>query len=330
MNIFERLRDKDSMPVMLAPMAGITDIAFREICVEHSCDFTYTEMVSAKGLFYESEKSHELIRTSEKERPCGVQLFGSDPEIISKMARNISQTHGEELALIDINMGCPAPKIVSNGEGSALMRDIMLASRIVSEAVKASSVPITIKIRKGWDDEHINAVAFAKMAEECGASAITVHGRTRMEFFSGNVDLDIIKKVKESVSIPVIGNGDITSGESAIHMVKYTNCDGIMIARGAQGNPWIFEQVKAAFENRQYISPNSEEKLRVMLDHASRIVKNKGEHGIVEMRKHISWYTKGMRDAAQLRVKANTLNTLDEVRELFENVIKNGENSNIS
>ena len=241
-------------PVLLAPMAGVTDLAFREICRAMGADFSYTEMVSAKGLYYGSERTASLLAASPLERPYGVQLFGAEPEIVAGMAKRLADEAHPGLALIDLNMGCPARKITGNGEGSALMLDLPRAARIIESAAKSSSLPITVKFRKGFDAAHINAVAFARMAEESGAAMLTVHGRTREQMYSGKADWDIIAAVKTAVSIPVIGNGDVFSGQDALALRAHTGCDGIMVARGAEGNPFIFREIHAALAGKPYFT----------------------------------------------------------------------------
>lgn len=293
-------------PVVLAPMAGITDVVFRRICVEHGCDFTYTEMVSAKGLYYGGGKTRSLIRVSEAERPCAVQLFGSEPDIVADMIKLLADEYPEDIALIDINMGCPMPKITGNGEGSALMRDIPRAAAVMEAAAKASRLPVTCKFRKGWDEEHVNAVEFARAMEESGASLVTVHGRTREQFYHGEADRSIIAKVVKAVKIPVIGNGDVFSGESAKAMLDETGCAGVMVARGAQGNPFIFDEIRALLENRPYTPPTDYERMTEAIRHAEGFLEEKGPRLFPELRKHLSWYTKGIRGALEFRREVNT------------------------
>ncbi len=298
-------------------MAGVTDLAFREICRAMGADFSYTEMVSAKGLYYGSDRTAALLAASPAERPYGVQLFGAEPEIVALMARRLSEEGHEGLALIDINMGCPARKITGNGEGSALMRDMPRAARIIEAAAKASSLPVTVKFRKGYDAEHINAVPFARMAEESGAAMITLHGRTREQMYSGAADWDIIAAVKQAVSIPVIGNGDVFSGADALRMRAYTRCDGVMVARGAEGNPFLFREIKAALSGEPYAPPTAEERIDMALHHARRLVESRGGRAVVEMRKHVAWYLSGMRGAAALRASVNRADSLDELQNLL-------------
>ncbi len=286
--------------VFLAPMAGVTDKAFRMITKPFGPALMYTEMVSGKGLFYKSQKTADLLATEEEEKPVATQLFGHEPEVLASIAEK-SLDFGAEL--IDINMGCPAPKITGSGDGSALSKSPELAGEIVAAVVKAVDVPVTVKIRKGWNDENINAVKMAKIAEANGASAVTVHGRTREQFYSGAADLDIIKAVKEAVSIPVIGNGDIIDEESAKKMLDYTGCDGIMIGRGAQGNPWLFQRVIHYLETGEKLSePTIWERAEMMERHLELLLEYKGEHrGIQEARKHMAWYIKGCKGGARLR-----------------------------
>ena len=302
--------------VFLAPMAGITDKAFRMITKPYGPGLMYTEMVSGKGLFYKSKKTADLLTTEESEKPVATQLFGHEPEILASIAQQ-SLEFGSEL--IDINMGCPAPKITGSGDGSALSRTPELAGEIVAAVVAAVDVPVTVKIRKGWNDQSVNAVEMAKIAEANGASAVTIHGRTREQFYSGTADLDIIKAVKEAVSIPVIGNGDIIDEESAKHMLDYTGCDGIMIGRGAQGNPWIFGQVIHFLETGDKLPhPTLEERAEKMREHLELLVEYKGDYrGIQEARKHMAWYIKGCRGGAKLRDAIMKANTKDEMLELI-------------
>lgn len=304
-------------PVLLAPMAGVTDLAFRELCRAMGADFSYTEMISAKGLYYGSERTASLLAASPLERPYGVQLFGADPEIVSEMAKRLANESHPGLALIDLNMGCPARKIISNGEGSALMRDLPRAARIIEAAAKASSLPITVKFRKGFDAAHSNAVAFGRMAEESGAAMLTVHGRTREQMYSGKADWDSIAAVKAAVSIPVIGNGDVFSGQDALALREHTGCDGIMVARGAEGNPFIFREIKAALAGEPYVPPTSAERIDTALAHAQRLVECRGARAVIEMRKHVAWYLSGMRGASALRAQVNGIGSLAELEAML-------------
>lgn len=302
-----------SSNVFLAPMAGVTDKPFRILCKELDCGFVYTEMISSKGLYYSSLKTQLMIDIDQEEAPAGVQLFGSDPEIMGQMAGEVSKDR--KVALIDINMGCPVTKVVKHCEGSALMRNIPLAKSIIENVVKNSSVPVTVKFRKGWDDDNINAVEFAKMAEESGASAVSIHGRTRAQMYEGSADWDIIRKVKQNVNIPVIGNGDIFSPEAAKKMLSETGCDGILVARGAMGNPWIFKRINHYLSTGELLEePSPFEKIDMAIRHTCMLVEYKGEHtGVREMRKHIAWYIKGLRNATSVKTAVNSIISKDEL-----------------
>lgn len=290
--------------LFLAPLAGITDIAFRPICKSMGCELVYTEMISAKGLYYNSEKTKDMLCFSKDETPVAVQIFGSDPYIMAKACDFFNDN--PNICLIDINMGCPVPKIVNNGEGSALMKNPKLAGEIVKEVKKASNKPVTVKFRSGFDSENINAVEFAKTLEEAGANAVTVHGRTKQQMYEGKADWEIIKRVKQAVSIPVIGNGDIFSVESYENIIKQTNCDGVMIARGAMGNPWIFKQINQFIKGESVEYPNSSEKIDMCILHINRAIYYFGEERAVrEMRKHISLYIKGFSNCADIKNKIN-------------------------
>ena len=310
-------------PVLLAPMAGITDTAFREMCLKYGAELAYTEMISAKGMHYNCMATRKLIELSEREGPCGVQLFGSSPDILADISREIESEYGEKVALIDINMGCPARKIVSNGEGSALMLDLPLASQIISAVKKAVRLPVSVKFRKGFDSEHLNAVEFAKMAQDSGADIITIHGRTREQMYSGKVDLDAIAAVKRSVTIPVIGNGDIFCGADAANMFKYTGCDGIMVARGAQGNPFIFEEIKAYLSGSPYTPPSAEQRAAAALEHAKRHLFLKLELIIIELRKHMAWYVSSALGVGKIRTRLMRAQTLDDIESALAEYAEN-------
>ena len=315
--------------LMLAPMAGITDMPFRIVCRQMgSCGLMFTEMVSAKGLHYQDQKSFELTGITALERPIGIQLFGSDPQIISSMIDKLNQTKAD---LFDINMGCPMPKITKNGEGSALMLNPKLAYNVMSAAVKTAAKPVTVKIRKGWDEQNINAVDFAKMMEDAGAAMITVHGRTREQMYGGKADWEIIRKVKEAVHIPVIGNGDVVCAQSARDLFDVTNCDGLMIGRGAQGNPWIFSEIEAGLNSGQltdsvsvdrcWSKPEIQEKKAIMCKHLTLAVDIKGERsGILEMRKHLAWYVKGLYQAASVKNCIFQQTTKEGLLECIQNI----------
>ncbi len=303
--------------VFLAPMAGVTDKPFRLICKEMGCGLVYSEMVSAKGILYDSKNTKKLLESDEAERPVAVQLFGSDPEIMANMAKKIEDL---PVDIIDVNMGCPAPKIVKNGEGSALMKTPELVGEIVNALVHAQKKPVTIKFRKGFDDANVNAVEIAKIAEKNGAAAVAVHGRTREQYYSGKADWDIIKEVKKAVNIPVIGNGDVDSPEKAKSLFDYTSCDAIMVGRGAQGNPWIFKRINAYLETGEILPlPTMEERAEVAVRHLKMLVDYKGEFiGVREMRRHLSDYTKGIMGASAMRGRINTAESIEEMESLIK------------
>ena len=295
--------------IFLGPMAGLTDRPFRIICEKYNPGLVFTEMISSKALFYNDEKTKKMLNMQGEKRPIAVQIFGSDAETMKYAANYICENKIADL--IDINMGCPAPKIVKNGDGSKLLLDINKAQEIVKSVVNSSDVPVTVKIRKGWDNEHTNAVEISKALEQSGASAITIHGRTRSEFYSGNADWEIIKKVKENVKIPVIGNGDVKSKEDAIKMFEQTNCDGIMISRASLGNPWIFQEI---IEGKNANEITKKEKLDTIIQHINLEVEEKGEEvGIKEMRKHICYYLKRKKNASEIRDKINHIDNKNEV-----------------
>lgn len=308
-------------PVFLAPMAGVTDLPYRILVKEQGAGLLYTEMVSAKGLYYNNEKTTHLTDIDSKESPVALQIFGSDPRIMGEIAKKLNPYSFD---ILDINMGCPTPKITKNGDGSALMNHPKLAGKVIEEVVKNSNKPVSVKIRKGWDDTSINAVEIAKVAEDKGAKAVAIHGRTREEFYSGRADWNIIRKVKENVCIPVIGNGDITSPQDAKKMMDETLCDAVMIGRSAQGNPWIFSRTIHYLKKGELLpDPTPKEIISMILKHMEMTVVYKGERiGIKEMRKHIAWYTKGLRDATKIRTKVNKLETQSQVKELLRKYLK--------
>ena len=303
--------------VFLAPMAGVTDLPFRLLCREQGVGMSVTEMVSAKAILYKNKNTKELLAVDPAEGPVSVQLFGSDPEIMAAIAAQIED--GPYVA-IDVNMGCPVPKIVNNHEGSALMKDPAQAEKVLTAMVKAVKKPVTVKFRKGFNDQNINAVEFAKMAESCGVAAVAVHGRTREQYYSGKADWDIIRQVKEAVKIPVIGNGDIFHAQDAARMMQETGCDGVMVARGAKGNPWIFREIRQYLETGEIPPrPSTEEIREMILRHGRMLSEYKGENvAMREMRSHMAWYTKGMKHSASLRCEINQVETLEGLAALLD------------
>lgn len=306
---------------VLAPMAGVSDRAYRELCVRFGAAYCVSEMVSSKALSFNSKKSEELMEISDLERPCGIQIFGDDPKCMADAAKHALENKPD---IIDINMGCPAPKISSNGSGSALMKNPRLCGEIVKVVTAVTDIPVTVKIRKGWDDDSVNAVEVAKICESAGAAAITVHGRTRQQYYKPPVDYDIIKAVRESVSVPVIANGDIDSAERAKEVMDFTGCDLVMIGRATLGNPWIFSQINAYLENPnvKIHTPDLEERLGVMIKHIGKMVEYKGEHmAMLQARKLVVGYFKGMKGAAALRNEAGKIKTLDDLYELRQKAL---------
>ena len=304
-------------PVMLAPMAGVTDLSFRLLCKEQGCGYMISEMISAKAVLYNNKNTEVLLAKRDEEGPVALQFFGSDPEIMADMAARLED---RGFAAFDINMGCPVPKIVNNHEGSALMKDPALAGKIVETMVRRVKCPVTVKFRKGFDDEHVNAVEFAHIMEECGAASVTVHGRTREQFYSGEADWSIIRDVVDRVSIPVWGNGDVFSAEDALRMVKETGCAGVAVARGTKGNPWIFREIKAALNGEPIPPRPSMEEIKATIKRQTELMlEYKPEYiAIREMRKHVSWYTTGLRNCSALRAEVNSTETMEELFELLD------------
>lgn len=304
-------------PVMLAPMAGVTDLSFRLLCKEQGCGYMISEMISAKAVLYNNKNTEVLLAKRDEEGPVALQFFGSDPDIMADMAARLED---RGFAAFDINMGCPVPKIVNNHEGSALMKDPVLAGKIVETMVRRVKCPVTVKFRKGFDDEHVNAVEFAHIMEECGAASVTVHGRTREQFYSGEADWSIIRDVVDRVNIPVWGNGDVFSAEDALRMVKETGCAGVAVARGAKGNPWIFREIKAALNGEPIPPRPSMEEIKATIKRQTELMlEYKPEYiAIREMRKHVSWYTTGLRNCSALRAEVNSTETMEELFELLD------------
>ena len=305
--------------LILAPMAGVSDLPFRLLCREQGAGLVCMEMVSAKAILYKNRNTEELLTIDSKEHPVSLQLFGSDPDIISEIAKQIEE---RPFDILDLNMGCPVPKVVNNGDGSALMKNPRLAGEIIEKTVRAIKKPLTVKIRKGFDDAHVNAVELAHIAQESGAAAVAVHGRTREQYYAGHADWDIIRQVKEAVSIPVIGNGDIRTPEDVAAMAEQTGCDGYMIARGAEGNPWIFRQILHYFDTGEHLArPDFSEVTEMLLRHAKMQIDCKGDYtGIREIRKHAAWYTAGYRNSSKLRGRINEVENYEQLEALFREV----------
>ena len=311
--------------LILAPMAGVTDLPFRLLCKEQGAGLLCMEMVSAKAILYKNKNTEELLSIDSRENPVSLQLFGSDPAIMGEIAKQIEE---RPFDILDINMGCPVPKVVNNGDGSALMKNPVLAGKIIEATAKAIKKPVTVKIRKGFDEDHVNAVEMARIAQESGAAAVAVHGRTREQYYSGKADWDIIRRVKEAVSIPVIGNGDILTAMDVIRMGEQRGCDGFMIARGAEGNPWIFKQILHYFETGEELAkPTFSEVRDMILRHARMQIDFKGEYtAIREMRKHAAWYTAGYKNSSKLRARVCEVETYEELEALFDEVLERIEN----
>ena len=305
--------------LILAPMAGVSALPFRLLCREQGAGLVCMEMVSAKAILYKNRNTEELLTIDPKEHPVSLQLFGSDPDIISEIAKQIEE---RPFDILDLNMGCPVPKVVNNGDGSALMKNPRLAGEIIEKTVRAIKKPLTVKIRKGFDDAHVNAVELAHIAQESGAAAVAVHGRTREQYYAGHADWDIIRQVKEAVSIPVIGNGDIRTPEDVAAMAEQTGCDGYMIARGAEGNPWIFRQILHYFKTGEHLArPDFSEVTEMLLRHAKMQIDCKGDYtGIREIRKHAAWYTAGYRNSSKLRGRINEVENYEQLEALFREV----------
>lgn len=302
--------------LFLGPMAGVTDTVYRELCQNQGCEVTYTEMVSAKAIHYNNKKTGTLLTIGDNEFNVGVQLFGREPELLGEIAKRIDN---EKIGSFDVNMGCPVPKIVNNGEGSALMKEPKLIGDIVTSLVKAVDKPVTIKIRAGFDDSNLNAPEICKIAESCGASHVAIHGRTREQYYSGVANWDIIREAKEGVSIPIIGNGDVNSGEQLLKIMEHTNCDGVMVGRAAMGNPWIFRELVNTLEGKPYARPELKEVIDTMLLHGKLLIEHKGEYvAMREMRKQVTWYTKGLKNATRLRSDINRVETYKDLHELIQ------------
>lgn len=314
------------VPVALAPMAGVTDLPFRLLCKEQGCGLLYTEMISAKALYYDNKNTKPLMVIDPGEHPISLQMFGSEPQLMGEMAKKIEELPFD---ILDINMGCPVPKVVNNGEGSALMKDTVLAGQIIEAVANAIKKPVTVKFRKGFDMNSVNAPELARVAQESGAAAVAVHGRTRSQYYSGKADWDIIRQVKEAVKIPVIGNGDIFQPEDAVRMMEETGCDGVMVGRGAQGNPWIFQRILHYINTGEVLPrPEVHEVVQMILRHTKMQMEFKGEyHGIREMRKHIGWYTAGYPDSSRLRQQVNHVETFEQLNQLMSQYLVDREKS---
>ncbi len=307
-----------SNKVFLAPMAGVTDLAFRTLCREYGADLVVSEMVSSRGLHYKDKKTNELLKTNDIEAPLIVQLFGNEPDIMAEAAKILEDTG---VKYLDINMGCPAPKIVKNGDGCSLMRDELLAGKVAEAVVKAASVPVSVKFRAGWDKDSINAVSFAKTMENAGVACVTVHGRTKDQFYSGNADYDIIKQVRDAVSIPVVANGDVTDGTSAKNIIEKTGCNSLMVGRGSLGNPFVFAEIKAAFAGNTITTVPSADKRKALLRHIELMKEYKDEHiGVPEMRKHFAWYLKGIPHSGKYKLEAFSAKTYKEMKNLANQI----------
>lgn len=307
--------------VFLAPMAGITDKTFRIICREMGAGLVFTEMVSSKGLYYNDENTKELTDIDQRERPTALQIFGSDPKVMAEVVEKYINPR-KDIDIIDINMGCPAPKIVKNGDGSSLLKDPVLVRKILKEVIKVSEKPVTLKIRMGWDHNNINGIEIGKIAEKEGIDALTIHGRTRDMFYSGEADWDFIRRLKETIGIPIIGNGDIFDPIDALRMIEYTKCDGVAIGRGAMGNPWIFKRIKLLVNGKDDSQPTDEDRINMAIKHLNMMSHLKGEHiGVREMRKHIAWYLKGMKNSNAIRNHINTIDTKDKIIEILSNYL---------
>lgn len=304
--------------IILAPMAGVTDLPFRVLCTEQGAGMVCMEMISAKAISYHNKNTEELLHISEKEGLVSLQLFGSEPELMGEMAKQIEE---RPFAVLDINMGCPVPKIVNNGEGSALMKNPLLAGKIIEAVARSTVKPVTVKIRRGFDDAHENAAELARIAQESGAAAVTVHGRTREQYYAGEADLTCIRAVKQALRIPVIGNGDVTDAASAKRMLEETGCDGVMVGRAARGNPWIFTQIAQGLANERFEKPDRDEVKRMMLRHTGMLLEEKGEYiGVREMRKHVAWYTAGYQNSAAMRRAVNEVTSYAALEKLLDTI----------